>query len=151
MHEFTACNSVACYLPAQDEVDLCGVIERAWRMKKRVFAPVVEENFGMHFVQLTAQTELQKNKYGLWEPVAGLRISPRKIDLVITPVVAFDNFRHRIGMGSGYFDRCFAFLNHKGRWLRPKLLGLAFECQRVEKIKPNPWDIRLYRVITEHP
>jgi 5-formyltetrahydrofolate cyclo-ligase len=149
MHEFTACESLACYLPAQDEVDPSAIIERAWRMKKRVYAPVVEEHFGMHFVRLTAESELVKNQYGLWEPVAGSQISPRKIDLVITPVVAFDNYRHRIGMGSGYFDRRFAFLNHKSHWLRPKLLGLAFECQRVEKIKPNPWDIRLYRVISE--
>ena len=149
MHEFTACDSVACYLPAQDEVDLSEIIERAWRMKKRVYAPVVKEDFSMHFVQLTAETECQKNRYGLWEPVSGLQISPRKIDLVITPVVAFDNCRNRIGMGGGYFDRCFAFLKHKKHWLRPKLLGLAFECQRVEKINPSPWDIRLYQVITE--
>ena len=149
MHEFTASDSVACYLPAPDEVDPGKVIERAWRMKKRVYAPVVDENFRMRFVQLTAETALRKNRFGLWEPVSGSQISPRKIDLVITPVVAFDNCRNRIGMGGGYFDRCFAFLNHKKHWLRPKLLGLAFECQRVEKINPSPWDIQLYQIVTE--
>ena len=149
MHEFAASDSVACYLPAPDEVDPGEVIGRAWRMKKRVYAPVVEENFGMRFVQLTAETELRRNQFGLWEPVSGSQVSPRKIDLVITPVVAFDNCRNRIGMGGGYFDRCFAFLSHKKHWLRPKLLGLAFECQRVEEIKPRPWDIQLYQVVTE--
>jgi 5-formyltetrahydrofolate cyclo-ligase len=64
-------------------------------------------------------------------------------------VVAFDARRHRVGMGSGYFDRCFAFLKHNRQWQRPKLIGVAFECQRVEKIVPNPWDVRLYKLVTE--
>jgi 5-formyltetrahydrofolate cyclo-ligase len=52
-------------------------------------------------------------------------------------------------MGGGYFDRCFHFLKHRRKWLRPKLLGIAFDCQKVEKIVSNPWDIPLYQVITE--
>jgi 5-formyltetrahydrofolate cyclo-ligase len=149
MHEFTACATVACYLPARDEVDPGKVIARAWRAKKRVYAPVVDDNGGMEFCRLTSETKLIRNRYGLWEPITGSRIAAQDIDLVITPVVAFDNYRHRIGMGSAYFDRCFAFLRHRKHWLRPKLLGLAFECQRVEKINPNPWDIPLYQIVTE--
>jgi len=52
-------------------------------------------------------------------------------------------------MGGGFFDRSFAFLKHKKRWLRPKLIGLAFACQKVDKIETNPWDIRLYSVISD--
>ena len=150
MHEFTACEKLACYLPMPDEVDATAVIARAWRMKKQVYAPVIDRHGGMVFVRLHADTKLTRNWYGLWEPESGAQISARDIDLVITPVVAFDKHRHRIGMGSAYFDRCFAFLRHKKHWRRPKLVGLAFNCQQVEKIKPNPWDIPLYRVITEH-
>ncbi len=118
-------------------------------MRKRVFAPVIANHGGMDFVTLTPDTRLERNQYGLWEPQFGTQIAPQEVDLVITPVVAFDDYRHRIGMGSGYFDRCFAFLRTNKHWLRPKLIGLAFDCQRVEKIKPNPWDIRLYQVVTE--
>ena len=71
------------------------------------------------------------------------------IDLVITTLVSFDTNNNRIGMFGGYFDRSFAFLKHKKRWLRPKLIGLAFACQKVEKIETNPWDIRLYSVISD--
>ena len=52
-------------------------------------------------------------------------------------------------MGGGYYDRTFTFLHERHGRFRPKLVGLAFECQRVEKIHTNPWDIALYRVITE--
>jgi 5-formyltetrahydrofolate cyclo-ligase len=68
---------------------------------------------------------------------------------VLTPLVAFDEQHNRIGMGGGYYDRSFAFLKNRKQLIQPKLIGLAFDCQRVEKITANPWDIRLYSVITE--
>ena len=149
MHEFTASKSLACYLPARHEVDPTLIIARAWRIGKQVYSPVVADHGGMEFRRLMPDTSLKRNRYGIWEPQNGPQIAPQDIDIVITPVVAFDRSRHRIGMGSGYFDRCFSFLKHRRYWRRPKLAGLAFACQEVEKIIPNPWDIRLYKVITE--
>jgi 5-formyltetrahydrofolate cyclo-ligase len=148
-HEFNACNSIACYLSTYDEVDPSAIIDRAWRAKKRVSAPVTDNRGGMKFRHLTPDTQLERNIFGIWEPVSGPFIAAKSIDLVITPVVAFDNDRHRIGMGGAYFDRCFAFLKNRRFWYRPKMIGLAFDCQKVEKIVPNPWDIRLYKLFTE--
>jgi 5-formyltetrahydrofolate cyclo-ligase len=148
-HEFAASRAIACYLPCDDEVDPRRVIARAWCAKKRVFAPVIDGRGGMIFRQISPDTRLERNYFGLWEPVTGALIAAPKIDLVLTPLVAFDTSRNRIGMGGGYFDRCFAFLRHRRSWLHPKLIGLAFDCQRVEKIQTNPWDIPLYRIVTE--
>ena len=148
-HEFMSCKTLACYLPMRDEVDPCDVINRAWRAKKRIFAPVTDMRGNMFFRQLVPDTELALNRFGLWEPVSGPSIDAKELDVVVTPLAAFDDQRHRIGMGGGYFDRCFHFLKQRNNWLRPKLIGIAFDCQRVEKILPNPWDIRLYQVITE--
>jgi len=148
-HEFAAARHIGCYLPMDDEVDPTLVITRAWRAKKRVFCPVTDLRGGMIFRQLRPDTTLERNHYGIWEPVATDEIAAPNLDLVVTPLVAYDDEGRRIGMGGGYFDRCFAFLKHRRRWLRPKLFGVAFDCQKVEKIVPNPWDIRLYRVISE--
>ena len=148
-HEFMSCKTLACYLPMDDEVDPTPIIERAWRAKKRLFVPVCDTRGNMFFRQLQPDTEIRKSYFGLWEPLAGLSIDARKIDVVITPLVAFDNDLHRIGMGKGYFDRCFHFLRHRKNWFRPKLIGVAFDSQKVEEITPNPWDIALYGVITE--
>ena len=148
-HEFMACKTIACYLPSCDEVDPSYIIERAWRANKRIFSPVVADRYGMFFRQLLPDTQLEKSRFDLWEPVSGPRIRANQIDVVITPVVAFDDQQNRIGMGGGYFDRCFSFLRHRQHWLHPKLIGVAFDCQKVEKIPANPWDIRLYSVITE--
>lgn len=148
-HEFIAAKTIACYLPMHDEVDPSLIVARAWRAKKRVFTPTVRKRGRMTFCELGPNTLLQRNQFGIWEPVSGQEIAARDLDLVITPLVAFDKKLDRIGMGGGYYDRCFAFLKHRRLWLRPKLLGVAFACQKVEKIVPNPWDIRLYGVISE--
>jgi 5-formyltetrahydrofolate cyclo-ligase len=147
--EFYASKSIACYVPMHDEVDTHEIIERAWRANKRVFVPILRSNSKMMFCRIDPESELERNSFGLWEPTRGLLIEPRELDLVVTPTVAFDNRKNRIGMGGGYFDRCFSFLRNRKHWLRPKLVGVAFQCQEVEKISPNPWDIRLYRVITD--
>ena len=146
---FFSSKSVACYLPVYDEVDTSRIIKRAWSAKKRIFVPVTGSHGEMIFRQLTPDTDLRQNDFGIWEPVSGDLASPKSLDLVVTPLVAFDKNLHRIGMGGGYYDRCFRFLKHRNNWLRPKLLGVAFECQKVEKIAPNPWDIPLYQVFTE--
>ncbi len=146
---FRSSKFIACYLPSEEEVDTWPLIERAWRMKKRVFAPLVEKNFTMQFCELSADSKLVFNQYGLPEPQDGKIIAPRALDLVITPVVAFDDDCNRIGMGGGYFDRTFSFLRNRKLLFHPKLIGLAFSCQRVDKIAPNPWDIRVFRLINE--
>jgi 5-formyltetrahydrofolate cyclo-ligase len=147
--EFYSSNSIGCYLPMYDEVDPREIIERAWRANKRIFVPILRGRAEMLFCEITPGTELERTDFGIWAPTRGLLIKPRHLDLVITPTVAFDKNRHRIGMGGGYFDRCFSHLRHRTYWIRPKLLGVAFHCQEVEKITPNAWDIRLYRVVTD--
>ena len=147
--EFFASKSIACYLPMHDEVDTRSIIDRAWRANKRIYVPILRGGAEMLFCQIDRDTELERNSFGVWEPVRGFIIEPRQLDLVVTPTVAFDNNKNRIGMGGGYFDRCFSFLRHRKHWLRPKLLGVAFQCQKVEDIAANPWDIPLYRIITD--
>ena len=146
---FFASRTVGCYLPMHDEVDTRDVIERAWCANKRIFVPILRKHCEILFRELRHNSTLVRNSFGIWEPVSGELIEPRALDIVITPTVAFDRQNNRIGMGSGYYDRCFSFLRHREHWLRPKLVGVAFACQEVEKITPNPWDIRLYSVFSD--
>ncbi len=146
---FLSSHAVGCYLPMHDEVDTRSIIERAWRAKKRIFVPVMRAQCKLMFREIRPDSTLERNSFGIWEPVSGEFINPRSLDLVITPTVAIDRQNNRVGMGGGYFDRCFSFLLHRKHWLRPKLVGVAFACQEVEKIAPNAWDIRLYSVFCE--
>ena len=146
---FLCSTTIACYVPTWDEVDTSAIIERAWCAKKRVFLPVTAAHGRMFFRETLPETDLARSDFGLWEPVSGTLIDANELDVVVTPLVAFDTERNRIGMGGGYFDRTFAFLANRSHWLRPKLIGVAFECQRVQKITRNPWDIPVFRVFTE--
>ena len=140
---------IGCYLSLAEEVDTWRIISRAWRTKKRIFAPVTARNRMLVFRELTPESDLIVDDYGLTMPASGEEIAARKLDLVLTPLVAFDENCQRIGMGGGYYDRTFSFLRGRRLLLKPKLLGLAFACQEVPVVAANPWDIRLFSVVTE--
>lgn len=147
---FSDANDIAVFIPMKTEVDTWPLIKCAWRLKKRVFAPIAQKSFNLSFREFTDEGDLLTNKMGLSEPVDGEFMPTDKLDLVLVPLVAFDPQNNRIGMGGGYYDRTFSFLQQNPRASDPKLVGVAFECQRVERITPNPWDIRLLRVYTEN-
>lgn len=146
---FLSSETIACYLSTWDEVDTSAIIERAWCANKRVFLPVTAAHGHLFFRETLPGTDLARSDFGLWEPVSGTLIDADKLDVVVTPLVAFDAKRNRIGMGGGYFDRTFAFLAGRTHWMRPKLIGVAFDCQEVQKITRNPWDIPVFRIFTE--
>jgi 5-formyltetrahydrofolate cyclo-ligase len=146
---FQRVSHIGCYLSIGDEVDTSAIISRAWRMKKRIFVPLITNSNKMKFRELSANCDARPNRFGIMEPSTGEFISPRQLDIVLTPGAAFDATGNRIGMGGGYFDRTFSFLANRQHFLRPKLIGLAFDCQVVEKIPANPWDIRVFCTITE--
>jgi 5-formyltetrahydrofolate cyclo-ligase len=103
----------------------------------------------MHFAELDLGARLGTNFFGILEPDPSLHIDPRSLDLVLTPLVAFDDHGVRIGVGRGYYDRCFRFLRTRRTWRRPKLLGVAYELQHVPQIAQEPWDVPLWGAVTE--
>ena len=147
---------VAVYLAMAGEVDLRSTIEAGWRAGCKLYAPrITSRRRGtMGFVPLQAGARLRANPraYRIAEPVASpsARISPLRLDAILMPVVGFDRHGNRLGMGAGYYDRALRHLRDGSRrWRRPRLVGLAFACQEVERIVPSTWDIPLDVVVTE--
>lgn len=141
-------NVIAGYLPCNNEVDLTDLFAWAWQHDKTLLLPQCDapEAGLLTWRHYTSDTPLVPNRYGIAEPNAD-HAKPHPvehIDVVLTPLVAFDCQLHRIGMGGGYYDRTFANLTK-----RPMMLGCAFACQQVDSIAANPWDIPLTAVITE--
>jgi 5-formyltetrahydrofolate cyclo-ligase len=104
----------------------------------------------MHFARIGPRMVLEPNLYGISEPRPIELIDPRALDLVLTPLVAFDDNGNRIGVGAGYYDRCFAFLRLRRHWFKPKLVGTAYGLQRIGPVDPNPWDVPLWGAVTEN-
>ncbi len=148
-HHFYSARRIGCYFSTPDEVDTSAILARAWQASKQIYCPVVVGGRQLRFVAVTRESRLQRSNFGLLEPVEGDEIRPLDLDVVVVPVVAFDGTGRRIGMGGGYYDRTFRALANRREWLHPKLVGVAFDCQKVPKIKANPWDIALSEVLTE--
>lgn len=58
----------------------------------------------IHFL-LTDNTKIKKNEYNIPEPVDGLEVPTKKIDVVFVPLLAFDKAGHRAGYGKGFYDK----------------------------------------------
>ena len=74
---------------------------------------------------------------------------PWGLDLILLPLVGFDLKGNRLGMGGGYYDRTLSYLRHRRFWIKPRLVGVAHECQKVDSLIARPWDIPLDAVVTE--
>jgi len=60
---------------------------------------------GMSHFLLTDNTKIKKNEYNIPEPVNGLPVAPKVIEVVFVPLLAFDNFGNRVGYGKGFYDK----------------------------------------------
>jgi 5-formyltetrahydrofolate cyclo-ligase len=143
--------TLAAYLAADGEIDLQPLIDAARGHGKRVCLPVIAAGPALRFAVFEHGTPLHPNRHGIAEPRgAGVElVAPRELDLVLAPLVAFDPRGHRIGMGAGFYDRTFAFLNERPKPERPLLIGAAYELQRAPAIEPEPWDVPLSGIATE--
>jgi 5-formyltetrahydrofolate cyclo-ligase len=148
---FKNSKNIACYLTHKNEVDTQTIIETIWRENKLCYLPIINPDQTLNFVLYTPENKLITNKFGILEPdlMHAKQIAISDLELVITPLVAFNSAHFRIGWGLGHYDRTFSFLLKKIRPTKPYLLGLAYNFQLDENIKIESWDVPLDLVITE--
>ncbi len=111
--------------------------------------PVIStsDNFSMQFHWWRADTLLTKNKYGILEPEASPSTSISDFDLLIMPLLGYDQLGNRLGMGAGYYDRHLESLRDLEKPLR---VGIAYSLQKIDLIDTNKWDIPLHGLVNEH-
>ena len=138
---------IAAYLGVDGEVNLRPLLGGLQRMGKVLALPVVERNNRMSFFAHRPEAPLTLNRFGIEEPPPGTPwINTRALDLVLAPLVAFDDQGNRLGMGGGFYDRHFGCLPER---LRPLLVGVAHEIQRADGLPAAPWDVPLDGILTE--
>lgn len=156
--DFQTAHNVAAFLAFDGEPDLSDLISMAWDRGQHVFLPIVHgKGLPMTFAAYDPSTKLVANRLGVLEPDPSTArfIDPAELDCVLTPLVAFDSKCHRIGVGGGFYDRTFAFKRagsdkQTEKAIRPIMIGVAFELQKIESIEPQPWDVQLDTVVTEN-
>ncbi|MGF1527321.1 MAG: 5-formyltetrahydrofolate cyclo-ligase, partial [Candidatus Competibacterales bacterium] len=151
LEPFVSAHRVAGYFAVGGELDPAPLLALARQQGKATYLPVIEGD-SLQFAPVDDQTPWTTNRFGIPEPaVAPSRwLAPRDLDLVLTPLVAFDDQGQRLGMGGGFYDRSFSFLHPQSHPpVTPLLLGLAYEFQRHRALICQPWDIPLAGVVTD--
>jgi len=149
--EFRNARSVALYLGNDGEIDPLPLLALAEATGKTCLLPVLHplKLNRIHFLPYKSGDVLGVSYFGYPEPkLKSSRITPPwAIDLILMPLVGFDRFGGRLGMGGGFYDRTLAFTLTAPK--RPKLIGLAHSCQELERINMDPWDIPVDAIATE--
>jgi 5-formyltetrahydrofolate cyclo-ligase len=83
---------------------------------------------------------LEAGRFKTLHPKAEIPAIP---DFILTPLLAYDRFGHRLGYGAGYYDRTFTALPNAYR------LGCAFSAQQLEHVPHGPHDTKLHAIATE--
>jgi 5-formyltetrahydrofolate cyclo-ligase len=150
---FRRARHIALYLPNDGEIDPRPLLREAQRRGKRTYLPVLSDwpRTKMVFQQVRRGETLRPNRFGIPEPRIK-RARQRTIwalDLILLPLVGFDDEGGRLGMGGGFYDRSLAYRTRRTAWHAPVLVGLAHECQKVERLAQASWDVPLQGTVTD--
>ena len=66
---------------------------------------------------------------------------------MLVPLVAFDQYKYRLGYGGGYYDR---YIEKLSKLKKIITIGLAYSFQFVKKFQRNNHDKKLNYIVTEN-
>ncbi len=133
---------VASYRPLGSEADPAPLADAARAAGCALALPHVTTRAApLRFLSWDPSQPLERGAFGLLQPAAdALEVSP---DIILTPLVGFDDAGNRLGQGAGHYDRAFAA--HPEAWR----VGIAWSAQRVAALPADPWDMPLHAIATE--
>ena len=138
---------IALYVSFDGEISTEKLIKTLWAQDKHVYLPVLHPFNPNHllFLRYLPDTPMLKNKFGIWEPKLNVQnvLPLDELDILFTPLVAFDKQGNRLGMGGGFYDR--TLQNWQNSSFIP--VGLAHQCQQVEQLPTEAWDVPLHRIL----
>lgn len=134
--------TVALYAQVNDEAPALRLAEALIEMGKTLCLPRAVDRIGtLEFRLWRPGDPLDDGPFGTRHPSAAMATCDP--DVIIAPLLAFDNRLMRLGQGGGYYDRVFA------RYDQALRIGLAWSVQQIDEVPADPWDVPLHLVITE--
>jgi 5-formyltetrahydrofolate cyclo-ligase len=133
---------VASYIPIGSEADPVLLVEAAQAAGCVLVLPhVVSRAEPIRFLAWEIEGELATGPFGLQQPPShAVELRP---DIILTPLLGYDDARNRLGQGAGHYDRAFAAFPDAWR------LGVAYSVQRLADLPVDPWDVPLHAIVTE--
>ena len=131
------------YYPSNYEIDDLAILDLLEKKNFKVSLPIIKKDNQMNFYRWSRSDPLRVNKFGIPEPVSSKIFYP---DILLVPLVAYDNNLNRLGYGGGYYDRYIEKLEKTKKIIK---IGLAFSFQKISSIPIDQYDKRLDFIITE--
>ena len=99
-----------CFIPTEkfNEVDTASIFEKVWRDFPQITTVIPRVNFqtgDLENIVFHAGTELVENAWGFNEAASVETAEATKIDIVLVPLLCFDELGNRVGYGKGFYDR----------------------------------------------
>jgi 5-formyltetrahydrofolate cyclo-ligase len=136
---------VAVYWPVRGEPSLEPLPGRWVQAGARLALPVVvARDAPLRFVAWTPGDPTERGAFGIREPVSAAAVRPT---VLVLPCLGFDPRGWRLGYGGGYYDRSLAALSVDGG-PAPRVVGVAWDEARLERLETLPTDRPLDAVIT---
>lgn len=150
--EFQSAKNIACFISFDGEINTKPLIEMIIKDKDVCYLPKLKPNKPnrLWFLPYAKGVQLVNNRLGIPEvdlPV-NHALAVSKLDLILIPLVAFDNQGNRLGMGGGFYDTSLAHLSNR-TGSRPQCIGVAYQQQMVDAIPLEAWDFALDGVLTQ--
>jgi len=138
--------SVFLPIARQHEPDTWLIINEVWARKLpvRLAVPVVQpDGRTLCHVELTPETRLVENHWGIPEPLGAPEVAPTAFDAVLIPLLAFDERGQRVGYGKGFYDQFLARC-------RPAALRIGVSLEPPGPRIADAWsgDVRLHACLT---
>ena len=133
---------VAGYIAIGSEVNPAALLAQAHKMGCDIALPhVTSKTAPMRFLRWTPGDALVPGPFGLQQPVDDAPLCTP--DIVLAPLVAFDDRLMRLGQGAGHYDRALSLLDHA------VAIGLAWSVQHAPALASDSWDMPLDAILTE--
>lgn len=130
-------HKIGIFISMKDEIDTYSIIQECLK-DKEVYAPVCVDST-LEFYRVFNLDDLVSAPFNLKEPPRTNKIDIEDIDIMLTPLLAYDSSNNRVGYGKGYYDSVLMRCKYT--------VGLAYHFQYVDKIDVESHDVALDRII----
>ena len=131
------------YYPSNFEIDDLEILRLLEKKNIKISLPIIKKNKQMNFFKWSNDDPLKINKYGIPEPILLNMTYP---DILLVPLVGFDNDLNRLGYGGGFYDRYIEKIEKIKKVIK---IGLAFSYQKLKHVPTNQHDKKLDFIFTE--
>ncbi len=147
-HPFlNAPRTIASYMSFSGEIDTIAINQRLKAQSHQICLPIINPELKgiMDFYSYDDEKQLVLNNFKILEPIKDENhyVRPDCLEVILVPLVGFNDKGDRLGMGGGYYDRMLKKVS-----ANCLILGLAYDFQLIPELKGQHWDMPLDEIIT---